>query len=244
MEKRYFIIIIILIYIYLILFKKNVQFILLYFYSEISALKNLISNKTFLNFTNKLIKKFKITIIKNSKSSPISKNSTIYLVNHRSWADFWIDYNILQGTFISRKEVKYVLPFSTTLGKSNIIFFDRKSKKSKNKLYENIKNTLNKNKNIILYPEGTRNLKNKSKPLKFGIIKLGYEQNVPFQICINSNKEKIINEKKFIIQRNITCEYFISEIIHPKNFNTLEEFIKYIQKKWYESWNIIYKNNV
>ena len=53
-----------------------------------------------------------------------------------------------------------------------------------------------------------------------------------------------MNEKKLIIQRNIICEYFISEIIHPKNFNTLEEFIKYIQKKWDESWNIIYKNNV
>ena len=35
----------------------------------------------------------------------------------------------------------------------------------------------------MLYPEGTRK-SNKSKPLKFGIIKLGYEQNVPFQIII------------------------------------------------------------
>ena len=58
MEKRYIIIIIILIYIYLGLFKKNIQYILLYFYSEISALKNLITRKSFLNFTDKLIKQF------------------------------------------------------------------------------------------------------------------------------------------------------------------------------------------
>ena len=60
----------------------------------------------------------------------------------------------------------------------------------------------------MLYPEGTRNTSNKSKPLKFGIIKLGYEQNVPFQIIIVSNKENVINEKKLKINKNIICEYF------------------------------------
>ena len=83
-----------------------------------------------------------------------------------------------------------------------------------------------------------------TKPLKFGIIKLGYEQNVPFQIIIVSNKENIINEKKFKINKNIVCEYFTSEIIDPKNFKTLKDFINEIQKKWNESWNVIYKNNI
>ena len=39
-----------------------------------------------------------------------------------------------------------------------------------------------KKKSILLYPEGTRNTSNVSKPLKLGLIKLGYEQNVPFKL--------------------------------------------------------------
>lgn len=222
------------------------DFFLFVFYTQFKSFEIKLKNKNFKNFTNSLIKKNNTKIIKNKKSSEISKSKTIFLVNHRSWADFWIDYTIFEGVYISRKEVQYVLPFSSKLALKNntIIFFDRnvKSKKGKKKLYDDIKNNLNSNKNIILYPEGTRNTSNKSKPLKFGIIKLGYQENVPFQICIVSNKEKVLNEKKLSIGKNINCEYFTSEIIHPKDYKTLEEFVDVIQKKWDESWNVIYNN--
>ena len=74
----------------------------------------------------------------------------------------------------------------------------------------------------------------------------------------SNNKKKWIVYKKSIcyindknintiidsIEKNIVCEYFTSEIIDPKNFKTLKDFINEIQKKWNESWNVIYKNNI
>ena len=223
-----------------------IDFFLWVFYTQFKSFELILKKKSFKKYSNELNKKINTKIIKNKKSSEISKSKTIFLVNHRSWADFWIDYSIVEGVYISRKEVKYILPYPSNLCKKNkcIIFFDRsvKSKKGKEKLYDDIKNNLNNNRNIILYPEGTRNTSNKSKPLKFGIIKLGYQENVPFQICIVSNKEKVLNEKKLSIGKNINCEYYVSEIIHPKDYKTLEEFIDVIQKKWDESWNVIYNN--
>jgi hypothetical protein len=53
-----------------------------------------------------------------------------------------------------------------------------------------------------------------------------------------------MNEKKLKINKNIICEYFTSELIYPKDFKTLKDFTNEIQKKWDESWNNIYKNNV
>ena len=233
-------IILFIILIIILKYKFNLFFRIIW--QEIKAIKFLKNNKSYHDVTAAIINKTNLKIIRNKKASEISKNKTIFLVNHRSWADLWLDHYILNAVYISRSIIKKLFPFMVKLcQKSNdIIFFERNKKINKKKLYSDIKKSLNNNKNILLYPEGTRNKSNKSKPLKFGIIKLGYQEKIPFQICIVSNKENIVNEKKLKVYDNQTCEYFTSEIIHPKDYKTLKEFIDVIQKKWDESWNIIY----
>jgi len=206
---------------------------------------NMARKRNTFEHTKSMVEELNIKLIKNNKSSELSEKRTIYLVNHRSWTDFWLDIYLLKGnaTYISRKIIKNMMyPACKLYSLENpIIFFKRGDPKAKKKLYQDIINTLNKDKNLILYPEGTRNTSSKSKPLRFGIIKLGYEQKVPFQILIVDNKEKILNEKNLTINKNITSEYYISQIIDPNNFKTLEDFTKEVQKKWIKSWNIIYK---
>ena len=251
MKKKYtiFIIIFVLIFFKFTYVGKKIISILDFFIYiiilQIEAIVYNFKNKNIYQLSEKSQNKLNLKLKKINKIKVSTGPNKIFLFNHRSWADFFIDHYICKGTFISRKEVKYVLPFTSALGKKNddVIFFDRSNKNSKYKLYEDIKKILKK-KSILLYPEGTRNTSNKSKPLKFGIIKLGYEQNVPFQIIIVSNKENVINEKKLKINKNIICEYFTSELIYPKDFKTLKDFTNEIQKKWDESWNVIYKNNV
>ena len=210
---------------------------------EFLSFKALIKKKSPYDRSYEFVKKHKIILNKKNNNKINFNKKVIYLFNHRTWADMFIDYYISKGCFISRKIMKYFVPFTYKLSKSDkiSILFERGNTKDKNVLYKKIKEKL-KEKSLIVYPEGTRNTSNKSKPLKFGIIKLGYQENVPFQICIVSNKEKVLNEKKLSIGKNINCEYYVSEIIHPKDYKTLEEFIDVIQKKWDESWNVIYNN--
>ena len=251
MKKKYtiFIIIFILFFFKCTYIGKKIvnifDFFIFCIFLQIQGLIFNLKNKNINQLAKKSLKYLNVKLKKINKIEVSTVPNKIFLFNHRSWADFFIDHYICKGTYISRKEVKYVLPFTCALSKKHddVIFFDRSNKNSKYKLYDDIKKILKK-KSILLYPEGTRNTTDKSKPLKFGIIKLGYEQNVPFQIIIVNNKENVINEKKFKINKNIVCEYFTSEIIYPENFKTLKDFINEIQKKWNESWNIIYKNNV
>lgn len=219
-----------------------IYFIYMQFYSIYEIIKYKINKKKFTVHPCKLTKLLNTKLIRKENSFPIRKEKCIYLFNHRSWADFWIDYDTVGGAcFISRKLLKYVLGFLGILGTTinDTIFFDRKDKKDKYKLYEKILKKIN-NRNIIVYPEGTRNTKNVSKPLKFGIIKLAYENNIPLQIIINNNKEKIFSQKKLLYFKNINSTYYVSEVIFPINHKTLEEFINYVQNKWDESWNQIY----
>ena len=236
MKKKYtiFIIIFVLIFFKFSYVGKKIISILDFFtymmISQIEAIVYNFKNKNIYQLSEKSQHKLNLKLKKINKIKVSTGPNKIFLFNHRSWADFFIDHYICKGTYISRKEVTLV-----SLGPAD--------HSSKYKLYDDIKKMLKK-KSILLYPEGTRNTSNKSKPLKFGIIKLGYEQNVPFQIIIVSNKENVINEKKLKINKNIICEYFTSELIYPKDFKTLKEFTNEIQKKWDESWNVIYKNNV
>jgi 1-acyl-sn-glycerol-3-phosphate acyltransferase len=251
MKNKYtiFIIIFILIFFKFTYIGKKIvsilDFLIFIIVFQIKAFIYNFKNKNIYQLSKNSLDKLNLKLKKINKIKVSKNTNTIYLFNHRSWGDFFIDHYICKGTFIGRKEVKYILPFTSALGKKHddVIFFDRSNKKSKYKLYDDIKKILKK-KSILLYPEGTRNTSTHSKPLKFGIIKLGYEQNVPFQIIIVNNKENVMNEKKLKINKNIICEYFTSELIYPKDFKTLKDFTNEIQKKWDESWNNIYKNNV
>jgi hypothetical protein len=102
------------------------------------------------------------------------------------------------------------------------------------------------NKRTLLYPEGTRmsykileskeDIKSK---LKIGLIKEIYERNeFPIQIVISSNKENVLNEKKLTINRNVTIKSGISKGIHPKDFNTFEDFLDKICLEWFDLWKL------
>lgn len=252
MNKRYLILLIFIVLMILSYNKygrkiKQFVFIIVFFiYSQFNGLYTALLHKiNRLNFNPHPLYLTKIlnTNLKKINSNEIKKDKCIYLINHRSWADFWLDYDIVGGNaaYIARKLIKYILGGQALmpLVTKNIIFFNRDESKNRHKLYKKILERL-KIRNIILYPEGTRNQKNTSKPLKFGVIKLAYENNVPLQIIICKNKEKVFSLKKMKYTTHVDCPYYVSEVILPENYSTLDIFIKHIQKKWDESWNKIY----
>ena len=224
----------------------------IYIYYNFLYIHNLMDYLPFMYKINKLnfhphplyLTKILNTNLKKINSNEIKKDKCIYLINHRSWADFWLDYDIVGGhsAYIARSLIKYILGGQALMPivTKNIIFFNRDETKNRHKLYKKILDRL-KIRNIILYPEGTRNTKDYSKPLKFGVIKLAYENNVPLQIIICKNKEKVFSLKKMEYNKNINCPYYVSKVIYPENFKKLDIFVKYIQNKWNESWNKIYK---
>ena len=169
----------------------------------------------------------------------INPDADVYLFNHVSSADCYIDNYIIGGTgcYISRLLVFFLLPFTCVYGMFNniIYFFKRNGRDNKCKLKiacENIKYKLNKK--IILYPEGTRNSTNNIIPLKRGGLYIIYNMGYSVQIINVKNKEKVINEKKMQLQNNVVCDIIASDIIHASDYNNFDDFYADVCKKWEE----------
>ena len=145
----------------------------------------------------------KFYIIDNGNKKYKGSQQIFFLSNHRSEADFFIDYiTTYKIQQISKIGVFFLMPINSLLASDDIIFFDRSI--GREKIMKLILSKWHKNKNLNIYPEGHRNLDSKPLKLKEGFIELAYNNKIPIQINITSNKEHIFCLKLFKTNKNIS----------------------------------------
>jgi len=141
----------------------------------------------------------------------IDKNVDLYVSNHQNMVDIPIIENILDDvdlSWVAKKELGDIFLFGNLLTKSDAILIQREDKKSLVELLKKAKDRLEKNKKLVIFPEGTRN-KNPKKllPFKAGtklvaekydlkvqpIVLLGIDEIVTFEpLKIKKGKLKVV----------------------------------------------------
>jgi hypothetical protein len=169
----------------------------------------------------------------------INPNVDVYLFNHVSFIDFFMDNYIIggNGCYISRVTAFFAGPFSSIYGLlTNFVYFiNRSNKNVKYNLKLGFEKIIHKNKKkVIIYPEGTRNQTNNVIPLKYGGLNLIFNMGYSVQIINVKNKDKIFNEKKMYVNYNITCDIVASDTIHASSYNSFDEFYAAVCVKWEE----------
>ena len=163
------------------------------------------------------------------------------LGNHRTFFDFAYDPYIGKASILGRKLAFFAVSFFSILGylDNKILMFSR-GKTNRSQVYNLMENHIKSNccgtNRVLFYPEGTRRdyltLKDKSDilpKLKKGLLKEIYERKeYDVQLLISSNKDVVFNEKKLITNYGTNVNTCISRSIHPKNFNTFEDFLNEI----------------
>ena len=179
-----------------------------------------------------------------------SKN-IIYFSNHRSWGDFFIDNIVTEycSKFITRIEVAYILPLYAYIHgfllTDSAIYFKR-GKISISDFEKLIKHNQINNasgKEILVYPEGTRRSGlDYACDLKKGLIYYAYKENCPIQFIISKNKEKFLNEKIFIAEKNVNVFVYYSGIYYPDftKYRSMQEFYDFINAEWKTTFNAVY----
>jgi hypothetical protein len=175
----------------------------------------------------------------NTFENKINKETNVFLFNHLSFADYFIDNYILEGRgcYLSRYLVFFAIPMTSiyALITRQIYFFNRsEGRKNIGKIIDTICNKWQKV--LIMYPEGTRNTTGRPIPLKIKGLKEIFHQNLKCQIINVKNKEKVFNEKLFIINNNITCNVNISDIIDPKSFISFDDFFEHVNNIWIQKF--------
>ena len=167
----------------------------------------------------------------------IDSKADIYLFNHVSWTDFFMDAYIIHGSgcYFSRVSVFFAVPFTSIYGLLNnmIFFFNRRHKNVKDVMKMGFKTMIDKNKKkVIFYPEGTRNDTKNIIPLKKGGLNIIYDMGYSVQIINVKNKDKVFNEKNFQFNENVVCDIVTSEIIHSCHYSTFDDFYEDVFAKW------------
>jgi dsRNA-specific ribonuclease len=89
---------------------------------------------------------------------------------------------------------------------------------------------------MVVYPEGTRNPEKKEMVLKTGMMRVAFRMQLPVQIIMTTNKERVMREKPmYAAERNIECETVFGAVLKPQDFNTAEEFIAAIKLAWQQT---------
>jgi hypothetical protein len=172
------------------------------------------------------------------------------LPNHRCALDWGLDCYITKSTGIGRG-----LAYIATSMLALLIYLDgrgiviHRGKDGRAEIYRRMLSHIQtQNKRICFWPEGTRlsytTLSTKDDVrsyLKYGLLKEIYlDKQFPVQLCISSNKELALNEKRLVAKRGVPITTIISKPIHPRNFATENEFYDEIAAVWLDCWEQAY----
>jgi 1-acyl-sn-glycerol-3-phosphate acyltransferase len=205
----------------------------------------------------KCISSTKCSMYKVSKKGIIIDKNIMYMTNHTSIGDFFIDPYVLHFStkFIALHKMRYLLPMLgiiCSLTESSIFI---SSDNKKNTIIENFKKIeeLRKNddiRNITLYPEGLRRAHrpNVSDTLKKGFIYHSFEHNLPIQIVHTTNKDHVMDDENLILHKNTKLFTYYGSKIDPKKLKekflkkhkreyTKEDYYTHVYKQWSKIWS-------
>ena len=190
-----------------------------------------------------------IKIYRASEQDIVYKKNIIYLSNHRTFSDFYVDHIVTHYSsfFVSRYLIAFIIPMTYLIGViGNSIFFFKRGQTNITDFENMVKNAQNNNTGnyIMVYPEGTRRYgKNTACNLKKGLIYYSFKNNCPIQFIITYGKDESINEKKL---SSMKCDAFVfySQVYEPnENFKNIENWYQYINEEWKKEFNKIYSKN-
>ncbi|GFR47784.1 hypothetical protein Agub_g9553, partial [Astrephomene gubernaculifera] len=207
---------------------------------------NLGKRNDMLEWAKSLVRFFGVTVLKEGESSLYRGGKCLYLCNHRSWADFFIDAYLTEGraALMSRWLVYFVFPVFCTscLILRGIVLFKRGTIADKEAFNSWLDATLGRSHvpGLLVYPEGHRSLKPASLPLKRGMLHYAFSRKIPVQIIITRGKEEVLSEKRMAVRFGRTLVTQFSKVIEPGQFASFDAFFSAVQSTWDECWRGAY----
>ncbi|WP_321778433.1 lysophospholipid acyltransferase family protein [Sulfurimonas sp.] len=156
----------------------------------------------------------------------------IYISTHQSS----LDYPLL-GMFIPKYltitniNVKNI-PFINYIGKLiGVRYLNKSSIDEVHSIFEEFEEMLNANRNVLLFPEGTRGDGKKLSRFKHGAFRLSFKTNKPVIPILLDGSSDIITKGDFCFNNldTHTIKVTILEPIYPNAFKNENEMLKYVQ---------------
>lgn len=177
----------------------------------------------------------------------LKDEACLYLANHRSWADFFLDVVATDGRaqMLSRAAVAVAFPafMLAVCVIRSVILFRRDNVKDFDAFNRMIEARMRASPvdGLIVYPEGHRSTRAKPLPLKKGMLQFAWSRSMPVQVVASSGKEGVISEKANSARwgRRVAVAY--SPPIRPRDHADFDAFFAKVVEEWLSTWNRVAK---
>jgi len=170
-----------------------------------------------------------------------SGRTLVVLTNHRCWADFFLDVHVTEGRafWLARWMVAIGLPTMGFVSHwSGVVYYFKRWAE----FFPRFKRFLAHSEYpaVVLYPEGMRYLQDRPRPLRTGFMRFSYVNDLPVQVVISRNKETVFCETRASAQAGVTFYTNYGQMLDPRDFATVDDFIIAINLAWVLQWDAIY----
>jgi 1-acyl-sn-glycerol-3-phosphate acyltransferase len=159
------------------------------------------------------------------------RNGAIYMQNHVSWFDIFALASVLpRYTFVAKAELKRIPLFGRAAEAAGIIFIDRDNRKSAFESYKIAAGEVQRGRNVVVCPEGTRGRDYHLRPFKKGPFVLAIAAEAPIVPVIVYGALEVMPKGSFRVRPNVVHIHFLEPI--PTKGATYEDRTDLMRRVW------------
>jgi len=191
----------------------------------------------------------KCALVRCRESADVCRERDVmYLCNHRAWADFFVDVYATEGRAftMSRMLVACAFPLFMlpAMFVGAVFGFNRDGVQDKERLNAALDGHFERFRDVyggaVVYPEGTRNIRDHSLPLKRGMLRYAHGRKMRVQCVCIAGKERVFSSHLLSAKRGLTLPIYFSQVVRADEHDDFEDFYNEVRAKWDDAWSNAY----
>jgi 1-acyl-sn-glycerol-3-phosphate acyltransferase len=141
------------------------------------------------------------------------RNGAIYMQNHVSWFDIFAVAGVLpRYTFVAKAELRKIPLFGRGAAAAGIVFIDRDNRKSAFESYKVAAAEVQRGRNVVVCPEGTRGRDYHLRPFKKGPFVLAIAAAAPIVPVVVYGALEVMPKGSLLVRPNIVHVHFLEPV--------------------------------
>jgi 1-acyl-sn-glycerol-3-phosphate acyltransferase len=154
-----------------------------------------------------------VTIVTHGRPATGFPTGAVYIANHVSWFDVFVIAAVLpRYTFIAKAELRRLPIFGRGAVAAGIVFLERDNRKAAFEAYKGAVVQVQRGRNVVVCPEGTRGYDYALRPFKKGPFVLAIDAGAPIVPTVVHGAREVMRKGSFFIRPGVVHVHFLEPV--------------------------------
>lgn len=154
-----------------------------------------------------------VTIVTHGAPPTGFPTGAVYIANHVSWFDVFVIAAILpRYTFVAKSELRRLPIFGRGAVAAGIVFLERDNRKAAFEAYKGAVSQIERGRNVVVCPEGTRGDDYALRPFKKGPFVLAIAAGAPIVPTLVYGAREVMRKGSFFIRPGVVHVHFLEPV--------------------------------